>query len=139
MPKTVDIELDGFVHIHDRADAVVRPSGVTESVLQGRNATPYGTCRDVTGVFREQAAPPVPHIRLLGRQPETALRTALDTIGQQTKASLRRRRIHADVYTVAADGTASQVIDAVVSGTVESAKPSPLGTGLVDVTVNGGC
>jgi len=26
MPETVDIDLDGFVHVHDRTDAVARPA-----------------------------------------------------------------------------------------------------------------
>ncbi|XRQ08728.1 hypothetical protein ACN3XK_71570, partial [Actinomadura welshii] len=64
-PGTVDIDLDGFVHIYDRTDAVARPGDVTEFVLLGRDETRYGTCRDITGVFREQAAPPVPQVRLL--------------------------------------------------------------------------
>ncbi|WP_347602245.1 hypothetical protein [Acrocarpospora sp. B8E8] len=84
MPETVDIDLDGFVHIYDRTDAVARPGDVTEFVLQGRDETPYGTCGDVTGVFRAQAAPPVPQVRLLGCRPETHLLTALDAVGRST-------------------------------------------------------
>jgi hypothetical protein len=87
-------------------------------------------------VFREQAAPPVPQVRLLGCRPETPLLTALGSVGQSTKASLRRRRIRADVYAIAADGSATPVIDAAVSGTVEIGEPSRLGAGLLDVTVD---
>jgi hypothetical protein len=136
MQGTVDIDLDGFVHVYDRTDAVVRPGDVTEFVLLNRDEAPYGTCRDVTGVFREQAAPPVPHVRLLGCRPETPLLTALDAVGQSTKASLRRRRIRAEVHVVAVDGSAVRMIDAVVSGTVEKGEPSRLGAGLLDVTVD---
>jgi hypothetical protein len=135
MPQTVDIDLDGFVHVYDRTDAVERPGDVTEFVLLGRRESPYGTCHDVTGVFREQAAPPVPHVRLLGCRPEPPLLTALEAIGQTTKAGLRRRRIRAEVHTIAADGSAHPVVGAVVSGTVEAAEPSRLGAGLLDVTV----
>jgi hypothetical protein len=120
MPETVDVDLDGFVNVYDRTDAVVRPSNVTEFVLLGRGEAPYGTCRDVIGVFREQAAPPVPQVRLLGCRPETPLLTALGAVGQSTTAGLRRRRIRADVYAVAADGSIGRVIGAVVSGTVEA-------------------
>ncbi|MEV0971779.1 barstar family protein [Microtetraspora glauca] len=136
MSETVDIDLDGFVHIYDRTDAVARPGDVTEFVLWSRDETPYGTCRDVTGVFREQAAPPVPQVRLLGCRPETHMLTALNAVGQSTKAGLRRRRIRAEVYLVAADGSVCRAIDALVSGTVEAGEPSRHGAGLLDVTVD---
>ncbi|GID97178.1 barstar family protein [Amorphoplanes digitatis] len=136
MPEAVDIDLDGFVHVYDRTDAVVRPGDVNEFVLLGRNEVRYGTCRNVTGVFREQAAPPVPQVRLLGCRPEAPLLTALGAVGQSTKAAQRRRRIRAEVYVVAADGSVSQVIDAVVSGTVDAGEPSRLGAGLLDVTID---
>ncbi|GAB1639926.1 barstar family protein [Krasilnikovia sp. MM14-A1259] len=134
-PEAVDIDLGGFVHVYDRTDAVARPGEVNEFVLLGRNEVRYGTCRDVTGVFREQAAPPVPQIRLLGCRPEAPLLTALGAVGQSTKAAQRRRRIRAEVYMVAADGSVSRVIDAVVSGTVDAGEPSRLGAELLDVTV----
>ncbi|MEU9506006.1 barstar family protein [Micromonospora sp. NPDC048170] len=136
MPEAVDIDLDGFVHVYDRTDAVVRPGDVNEFVLLGRDEVRYGTCRDVTGVFREQSAPPVPQVRLLGCRPETPLLTALGAVGQSTKAAQRRRRIRAEVYQATADGSVSQVIGAVVSGTVDAREPSRLGAGLVDVTVD---
>ncbi|MFD0746605.1 barstar family protein [Phytohabitans flavus] len=136
MPEAVDVDLDGFVDVYDRTEAVVRPGDVDEFVLLGRNEAPYGTCRDVTGVFREQAAPPVPQVRLLGCRPDTPLLAALGAVGRSTEAARRRRRIHAEVYMVAADGSASQVIGAVVSGTVNAGEPSRLGAGLFDVTVD---
>lgn len=52
----MDIDLDGFVHVYDRTDTVVRPGDVTQFVPLGQEETPYGTCLDVTGVFREPAA-----------------------------------------------------------------------------------
>jgi RNAse (barnase) inhibitor barstar len=87
-------------------------------------------------VFREQAASPVPRIRLLGCRSEPALLTALGEAGQPTEAGLRRRRIRADVHAVAADGSAGRMIGAVVSGTVSAGEPSRLGKGLLDVTVD---
>jgi hypothetical protein len=139
VPGTVDIDLDGFVDVHDRTDAVVRQGGVAEFILMGWDSSwdelPYGTCRDVTGVFRDQSAPPVPQVRLLGCRPEAPLLTALGAVGQPTKAGRRRRQIHSDVHAVAADGSAVRVIGAVVSGTVEAGEPSRLGAGLLDVTV----
>ncbi|HEX6685963.1 MAG TPA: barstar family protein [Candidatus Limnocylindrales bacterium] len=139
MPGTVDIDLDGFVYVYDRTDAVPRPAGVDEFVLMGGcDAVPYGRCRDVTGVFRDQGAAPVPHIRLVGCRPEApmlAKLSALSALGPPTKAGLRRRQIRAEVYAVAADGSVSRVIGAAVSGTVEAAQPSRLAAGLMDVTV----
>ncbi|HEX7306772.1 barstar family protein [Lentzea sp.] len=61
---------------------------------------------------------------------------ALGAAGQSTKASLRRRRICGQVHVVATDGSASRVINAVVSGTANAASPSRLGAGLLDVTVD---
>ncbi|MBM0256459.1 barstar family protein [Micromonospora sp. 4G55] len=136
MSEAVDIDLDGLVHVYDRTDAVVRPGDVKEFVLLGRDEVPYGTCRDVTGVFREQAAPPVPQVRLLGCRPEAPLLTALGAVGQSTKAALRRRRVQAEVYMAAADGSVGRVMGAVVSGTVDAGEPSRLGAGLLDVTVD---
>ncbi|GAA0369305.1 hypothetical protein GCM10009541_09740 [Micromonospora gifhornensis] len=134
-PQTVDVDLDGFVHVYDRTDAVVRPD-VAEFALLGRDEAPYGTCRDVTGVFREQAAPPAPRVRLLGCRPETPLLTALGAVSNASKASRRRRRIHAEVHMTAADGSIRPVFDGLVSGTVVAGEPSRLGAGLFDVTVD---
>ncbi|MFD7660398.1 barstar family protein, partial [Actinosynnema sp. NPDC059797] len=89
----------------------------------------------VEGVFREQAAPPVPRVRLLGCRPEPALLVALDAVGQSTNAALRRRWVRARVDMVADDGSAVHVTGALLAGTVNAAKPSPLGAGLLDVTV----
>ncbi|WP_346534510.1 barstar family protein [Micromonospora sp. DPT] len=136
MPGGVDIDLDGFVYVYDRTDAVVRPGDVKEFVLLGRGEVTYGACRDVTGVFREQAPPLVPKVRLLGCRPETPLLTALGAVGQSTKAALRRRRIRAEVYMAAADGSVGRVIGAAVCGTVDAGEPSRLGAGLLDVTVD---
>jgi hypothetical protein len=48
MPEIVDIDLDRFVHIYDRTDAVARPGDVTEFLLLSRNEMPYGTCRTIS-------------------------------------------------------------------------------------------
>ncbi|WP_239314196.1 barstar family protein, partial [Plantactinospora mayteni] len=48
----------------------------------------------------------------------------------------RRRRIRAEVHMVAADGSISRVIGAVVSGTVQAGESTSLGAGLLDVTVD---
>ncbi|WP_410663467.1 barstar family protein [Amycolatopsis sp. lyj-84] len=138
MPEKVDIDLDGFVYVGQSTDAVVRPRDVDEFVLTTWYGTFCGTCGDLTGVFREQAAPSVRQIRLLGCRPEPPLVTALDVVRQSATASPSRRRVHAWVHAIAADGSAVALTGAVVSGTVGSAEPSPLGAGLLDVTVEVG-
>ncbi|WP_233599017.1 barstar family protein [Amycolatopsis sp. WAC 01375] len=135
VPGKMDIDLGGFVHVGHRTDAVVRPRDVDEFVLATWDGTSCGTCGDITGVFREQAAPSVRQVRLLGCRPEPPLLAALDAVGQPTRASLRRRRVRAWVHAIATDGSAVEVVGAAVSGTVDSVEPSPLGAGFLDVTV----
>ncbi|TDD45565.1 hypothetical protein E1263_38395 [Kribbella antibiotica] len=126
VPGTFDIDLDGFVHVYDRTDAVERNDDVTEFVLMSPDEAPYGTCQDITGLFRDEAEPLVPHVRLLGCLPQPKLLSAL------ASTSLRRRKIRADLHLAATEG---QIIGAVVSGTIEGAEPSPLGAGLLDITI----
>jgi RNAse (barnase) inhibitor barstar len=136
MPGTVDIDLSGFVDVYDRTDAVTRPHGTSQFVLLGMGQARYGTCFDVTGVFRDQAAPPVPQVRLLGCRPEPPLLTALDAIGQSSKAAARRRRVYAEVHVVAADGSAGHLVGGVVSGVVQAGGPSRLNAELLDITID---
>ncbi|MBB5829108.1 hypothetical protein [Micromonospora carbonacea] len=77
----------------------------------------------------------VTQVRLLGCRPESAPLTELNALGPSTKAGLRRRRISADVYVVAADGSASRIIGATASGTVDASEPAGIGAGPLDVTV----
>ncbi|GIE85725.1 barstar family protein [Actinoplanes regularis] len=135
-PGTVDVDLSGFVHVYDRTDAVRRPRDeVTEFALAGQDDARYGTCVDVTGVFRDQGAPLVPQIRLLGCRPEPALLTALEAIGQPIEAD-RRRWVRATAHTVAADGSTAPILDSRVVGRVQAGEPSRLGAGLLDITID---
>lgn len=136
MPGTVDVDINGFVDVDDRTNAVRRPRGTTEFVLLGGNQVPYGTCLDVTGAFRDQAAPPVPQVRLRGCRPTPALLTALDAIGKSTKAAERRRRVYAEVHVAATDGSTGHLIGTAVSGAVQASEPSRLGVGLLDITID---
>ena len=95
----------------------------------------YGTCRDITGVFREQAAPPVPRSGYSVADRNLVAGRARRG-GQSTKSSLRRRRIRAEVYAVAADvRPAGDRCRGVRNG--RRVEPSRLGAGLLDVTVDG--
>jgi len=62
LPETVDIDLDGFVHVYDRTDAVARPDDVSEFVLLSQDEVPYGTCQDVALTHQK---PPRGSIRCL--------------------------------------------------------------------------
>ncbi|TQM71269.1 barstar (barnase inhibitor) [Actinomadura hallensis] len=134
-PGCLDIDLEGLVDVDDRTDAVARPDDLTGFVLSDPDGAPCGTCIDITGLFREPAPPPVPHITLLGCRPEPPLRAAIASAHQTTKASLRRRRVSAEVGPVTADGSAVPLISGAVSGTLVSSVPSTLDTGLLDVTI----
>lgn len=134
-PGCLDIDLEGLVDVDDRTDAVARPDDLTGFVLSDPDGAPCGTCIDITGLFREPAPPPVPHITLLGCRPEPPLRAAIASAHQTTKASLPRRRVSAEVGPVTADGSAVPLISGAVSGTLVSSVPSTLDTGLLDVTI----
>ncbi|MFI0405828.1 barstar family protein [Actinomadura sp. 3N508] len=134
-PGRVDIDLEGLVDVNDRSDGVARPDDVTGFVLTDLADTPCGTCTDITGVFREPAAPPVPYVTLLGCRPEPPLLTAIAAIPQTTKAGLRRRWVAGEVNAVAADGSAAGLIGRSLTGTLVSSVPSALGSGLLDVTI----
>ncbi|QKW40104.1 barstar family protein [Actinomadura sp. NAK00032] len=134
-PGRIDIVVEGLVDVHDRTDGVARPDGVTGFVLSDPDDAPCGVCADVTGLFREPAEPPVPHVTLVGCRPEPPLLAAIAAAHETTKAGLRRRRVSADVGAVAADGSAVPVVTGAVSGTLLSSVPSRLGAGLLDVTI----
>ncbi|PZG04586.1 hypothetical protein C1I95_33155 [Micromonospora craterilacus] len=114
----------------------VRPRWLLRGDARFEDDTPLALCAEIEGLFVDLPPRPQERFTLVGCRPETPLRAALGAVGQSTKAALRRRRISAEVYAVAADGSASQVIGAGVSGTVEAAEPSRLGAGLLDVTVD---
>jgi RNAse (barnase) inhibitor barstar len=136
VPGTVDIDLDGFVHVYDRTDAVHRPAAESGFVLTTVDDTPLGRCRDVTGVFRDEGEPPVPQIRLLGCRPGPVMLTAIRSLGLTSKAAHRRRMIHTGVSRVVPGSPPLNVYGWHLSGSVSAAEPSALGEGLVDITVD---
>ncbi|MDI6102306.1 barstar family protein [Actinoplanes sp. NEAU-A12] len=135
-PGAVDIDLDGFVFVYEPADEVERPADVAEFALVGYGEAAYGTCQDVSGVFREQGEPPVPVVRLLGCRPTEPLLTAVAALEKSGPEAWERRRIRADVEAVLADGSTINLIGGMVHGYVEACTPSSLGEGLLDVTVD---
>jgi hypothetical protein len=116
---TIDIDLDGFVAFGDRTPMATRPAGFD---LTGLGPTRFGTCRDVTGVYRERVEPPAPPIRLLGCRAEP---------------ELRQGRVRAEIVVVADDASAIRVpYGPEIDGTVVAVEPSALGDGLVDITID---
>lgn len=136
VPGTVDIDLDGFVDVPERMDEVRRPRDATAFELTGPDGMAFGRCTDVTGVYRKTGPPLVPRVHLLGCRPEPTLQAAIDSIGQTSNAARHRRMIYTSVERLAADGTTHAVFGGHVLGAVSAAVPSPLGDGLVDVTVD---
>ncbi|MFF5258564.1 barstar family protein [Actinomadura viridis] len=136
-PGCVDIELDGLADTYDRTDAIARPDDVTGFALTDPEDAPCGSCADVTGLFREQTEPPVPHTVLIGCRPEPPLLDAIAALPRSTEAALRRRRVSAQVGAVAANGSVTLLVDCVVSGTIVACEPSAHGAGLLDVTIAG--
>ncbi|GAA2586134.1 hypothetical protein GCM10010435_75370 [Winogradskya consettensis] len=119
-PGLVDVDLEGLVSVYDRTDNVDRPDDVTGFVLYGSGDSLLGSCADVTGVFRERAAPPIPQVTLIGCRAGETLK-----VGQ---------RISGKVGAIAADGSAIGLIDSWVTGTIVASVPSA--DGLLKITVD---
>ncbi|MFG3696597.1 barstar family protein [Micromonospora sp. NPDC047620] len=93
-------------------------------------------CADIDGLFVDMPSG-WPAATLVGCQPQPTLRTALDALSRgvgNPGGALRRRRISASFYSVAADGAATRVLGAHIDASVTGVRPSILGNGLLDVT-----
>ncbi|MFV2020538.1 barstar family protein [Micromonospora sp. LOL_023] len=98
-------------------------------------------CVDIDGLFED-----VQHVLsavrptvLIGCDPAPALRRALDALDRGTGdpgGAAWRRRIRASIASVANDGSATPVVGVHVEGAVAAVRPSALGSGLVDVTLD---
>ncbi|WP_235030584.1 barstar family protein [Nonomuraea solani] len=125
-PGLVDIDLRGYVRI--------APEEVPENdgfLLTGRNDERLGTCRSVGGVYRERPEPLVRPATLVGCRPEAPLTAAIEA------TSARRRRVAAIIQAV--DGAGGETgIGSGVFGAITGVRPSRLGDGLLDITLNDG-
>ncbi|MEU5945644.1 barstar family protein [Micromonospora sp. NPDC047465] len=95
-------------------------------------------CADIDGLFVETPSG-WPGATLVGCQPQPTLRAALDALSRgagNPGGALRRRRISASFYGVAADGVAARVLGAWINAEVTGVRPSILGNGLFDVTLD---
>ncbi|BBH63405.1 hypothetical protein ACTI_00900 [Actinoplanes sp. OR16] len=86
----------------------------------------FGVCGGISGPPPRATPPPRP-ATLIGCRPGTRLQRAIDA------TSRNRRWVHASIFTVAHDGTATRLLDAGLGAEVGSVRPSALGDGLVDV------
>ncbi|NED54802.1 hypothetical protein G3I24_28400, partial [Micromonospora aurantiaca] len=97
------------------------------------DTAPRGICIDITGPLASPPRP-VPQITLLGGRPESPLLAAIAAAHQTRKASLRGRRVSAEVGPVA-DGSAVALVAGAVSDTLICRVPPTLDAGLLDVTI----
>ncbi|MEU4692225.1 barstar family protein [Actinoplanes sp. NPDC023714] len=85
----------------------------------------FGVCGGVAGPEDRETLPRP--ATLLGCRPGTRLQRAIDA------TSRNRRWVHASIFTVADDGTATRLLDAGLGAEVAAVRPSLIGDGLVDV------
>ncbi|MDG4768366.1 barstar family protein [Solwaraspora sp. WMMD406] len=99
-------------------------------------------CVDIEGLFDESQSPSLAVARpavLLGCQPMPPMGRALDALALDVGnpgGAAWRRRIRASIASLADDGSATKVVGVHLQGAVTAVRPSALGGGLVDVTLD---
>ncbi|GAA4589079.1 hypothetical protein GCM10023107_11620 [Actinoplanes octamycinicus] len=134
-----DVVLEGRLRIDPEhrkrrrgPDRAPEADGYVLTGITGEGEEMFGTCQDVSGVFRPRPEPLPKPATLIGCRPEPRLRRAIDA--QQRGAARHRRMIIASIYSVADDGTATHMLDSGLGAEVAGVRPSVLGDGLLDVT-----
>ncbi|MFD1938544.1 barstar family protein [Nonomuraea mangrovi] len=123
----VDLDLRGYVRLLPEYGLPEEKPDVTGFRLAALDDATLGECLDVAGVFRERPSPSIRPVTLIGFRPEAP----------PLLKSIEGRKITASIMTLQHDGRiAGQV--ALLSATVVSARPSRLGDGLLDITLDGG-
>ncbi|WP_106403270.1 barstar family protein [Actinocorallia populi] len=128
----VDIDLRGYLRILPETRwPPARPPAAQAFLLTGSDGEALGRCRRTTGIFRERPRPPVQPVTLVGCRPQAPLLALLE------RRSARRRALQATIHAIDDSGHAVNTGRA-VSATVTGTRPSLLGAGLVDVTLDAG-
>jgi hypothetical protein len=135
----LDVTLEGRLRIEELArfargaDRAPDADGYLLVGVAGHGEEDFGECREVTGVFRSRPAPGPRGATLLGCRPEPPLQRAIDALNRGAPG--RRRWIKGSIFSVDRDGTAVGMVGAGLGAEVAEVRPSRLGDGLVDVTL----
>jgi len=131
-PGLVDLDLRGYLRIlpEDHWPPARSPSAQAFLLSDGDGGT-LGRCHGTAGIFRERLRPPARPVTLVGCRPAVPLQDLLE------RRSARRRHLRAMIHSVDRSGNAVPTSH-MVSATVTATRPSRLGTGLVDIDLDGG-
>ncbi|HWS35479.1 MAG TPA: barstar family protein [Actinoplanes sp.] len=138
-PGLLDVTLEGRLRNEELArfargaDKAPDADGYRLVGVTGHGDEDFGACRDVDGVFRGRPAPAPRGATLIGCRPEPPLQRALDALARG--GARRRRWVQGSIFSVDRDGTAVGMVGAALGAEVAEVRPSRLGDGLVDVTV----
>ncbi|MEV0899670.1 barstar family protein [Actinoplanes sp. NPDC049802] len=137
--RLLDVTLEGRLRIEELArfargaDRAPEADGYLLVGVTGHGDEDFGSCREVDGVFRSRPAPSPRGATLIGCRPEPPLQRALDALARG--GARRRRWIQASIFSVDRDGTAVGMVGATIGAEVAGVRPSRLGDGLLDVTL----
>jgi hypothetical protein len=121
-----DIALDP---VHDPRLPPVQPPAARAFTLTDRDDRALGRCLRTDGIFRERPRPLVQPVTLLGCRPEPLLQALLERPSA--------RRLRAMVCAVDGSGRTAETGRRLLA-TVTGSRPSRLGIGLLDVTLDDG-
>ncbi|MFF5212266.1 barstar family protein [Streptosporangium sp. NPDC000396] len=122
----VDLDLRGFIRLLPEWGLPEEKPDATGFRLAALDDEQLGQCLDIAGVFRKRPPAPVRPVTLIGFRPEALL-----------AGTIEGRKITASIMTLQRDGhTAGGA--GLLSATVVTARPSRLGDGLLDITLDGG-
>ncbi|MFI6803336.1 barstar family protein [Streptosporangium canum] len=122
----VDLDLRGYVRLLPEWGLPEEKPDATGFRLAALDDEKLGECLDIAGVFRKRPSAPVRPVTLIGFRPEASL-----------AGTIEGRKITASIMILQRDGhTAGGA--GLLSATVVTARPSRLGDGLLDITLDGG-
>ncbi|GAA0843593.1 barstar family protein [Streptosporangium amethystogenes subsp. fukuiense] len=122
----VDLDLSGYIRLLPEWGLPEDKPDVTGFRLAALDDEKLGECLDVADVFRKRPSPPVRPVTLIGFRPEAPW-----------TGTIEGRKITASIMTLQCDGRTAGGAG-LLSATVVTARPSKLGDGLLDITLDGG-